>query len=159
MGTINESELAWSTLDGDDTGLRRKKLAAATDGEDLGCSLYELPAGDRSWPYHYHTANEEAVYVLDGSGTVTLGIDREEHTIGAGDYVALPAGERGYHDIVAGEAGLSLLMVSTMNEPDITVYPDDGKVGLYAGSAPGGEKDERTLSTYLDADAEVEYWK
>jgi hypothetical protein len=40
----------------------------------------------------------------------------------------------------------------------VSLYPDDGKVGLFAGSAPGGESDERILSTYLDADAEVDYW-
>jgi uncharacterized cupin superfamily protein len=156
---VAADDLDWTEYDHGDHRFRRKQLGAAAGSEDLGASRYEVPPGKRTWLAHYHTGNEEAVYVLDGSGTMTLGIDREEHTIGAGDYVALPAGERGYHDVVAGEAGLSLLMVSTMNEPDITVYPDDGKVGLYAGSAPGGEKDERTLSTYLDADAEVEYWE
>jgi hypothetical protein len=28
-----------------------------------------------------------------------------------------------------------------------------------AGSAPGGDSDERTLSTYLDINAEKEYWE
>ena len=85
MGKVNESELAWSTLSGGDTGLRRKQLAAATDGDAIGASLYELPAGDRSWPYHYHTANEEALYVLDGDGTLRL----------AGEEVPLEPGEIG----------------------------------------------------------------
>jgi hypothetical protein len=49
-------------------------------------------------------------------------------------------------------------MVSTMEEPDITVYPDREMVGLYAGSPPGGEKADRTLSTYLDITAEKAYW-
>jgi hypothetical protein len=38
-------------------------------GEKLGYSLYEVPLGRRAWPCHYHHANEEAIYVLYGSGT------------------------------------------------------------------------------------------
>lgn len=52
--------------------LRRKQLGNAAGGEQLGCSLYEMPPGQESWPYHYHTANEEAMYVLAGRGTLRL---------------------------------------------------------------------------------------
>jgi hypothetical protein len=45
-----------------------------------------------------------------------------------------------------------------MAEPDIIVYPDSGKVGLFAGSAPGGPKEKRTLHKYLKKDAEVGYF-
>lgn len=34
------------------------KVNEAAEGEQLGCSLYDLLPGIRSWPYHYHTANE-----------------------------------------------------------------------------------------------------
>ena len=47
-----------------------QRLGKASGGAQLGCSVVELPPGKRSWPYHYHLGNEEAVYVLDGSGTV-----------------------------------------------------------------------------------------
>jgi len=46
-----------------------------------------------------------------------------------------------------------------MNDPDITVYPDNDAVGVFAGSPPGRDKNERRLSKYLDADAEVPYWE
>jgi uncharacterized cupin superfamily protein len=138
---------------------RRKQLGEAAGGVDLGTSLYEVSPGMRTWLPHYHTGNEEAMYVLDGAGTVALGSDRERFELAPGDYVALPAGEAGYHDVVAGDETLRYLLVSTMEEPDITVYPDDDKMGLYAGSAPGGDADARTLSTYLDASAEVDYWE
>lgn len=160
---VSASDLAWTEHDYADRGrpghrFRRKQLGAAAGGADLGASLYDVPAGKRTWLPHYHAGNAEAMYVLDGDGTVTLGHDRAEHAVSSGDYVALPRGEAGYHDVLAGEGGLRYLLVSTMNEPDVTVYPDDGKVGLYAGSAPGGDGDERTLSTYLDREAEVAYW-
>jgi uncharacterized cupin superfamily protein len=157
---VAEADLDWDEYDPPRAGhrFRRKQLGAAAGGERLGTSLYEVPPGRRTWLPHYHTGNEEAIYVLAGEGTATLGVDRDEYALSSGDYVALPAGEAGYHDVVAGDETLRYLLVSTMEEPDVTVYPDDGKVGLYAGSAPGGDPDERTLSTYLDANAAVEYW-
>lgn len=160
---VSAAELEWTDHDYSDRGreghrFRRTQLGAAAGSRALGASLYEVPSGKRTWLPHYHTGNAEAVYVLDGEGTVWLGPDRAERVVSSGDYVALPRGEAGYHDVVAGDEWLRYLMVSTMNEPDVTVYPDDGKVGLFAGSAPGGESNERTLSTYLDADAGVEYW-
>jgi len=63
METINESTVDWKEYDREQTAFRRKELSTAVDASDLGCSLYELPPGMRSWPYHYHTANEEAIYV------------------------------------------------------------------------------------------------
>mgnify|MGYP000294845772 CR=1 FL=1 len=157
---VSVDSLPWDEYDPPRDGhrFRRKQVGAAAGGVELGTSLYEVPAGNRTWLPHYHTGNEEAIYVLDGEGTVVLGANRETREVGAGDYAALPTGEAGYHDVVAGESGLRYLVFSTMREPDITVYPDDDMVGLYAGSAPGGPPDERTLSTYLDASAEVDYW-
>lgn len=156
---VSSGDLAWTDHDHGDHRFRRKQLGAAAGGRQLGTSLYELPAGKHAWLAHYHAGNEEALYVLEGGGTVTVGPDRREYALEPGDYAALPAGEAGYHDVVAGDDGLRYLMISTMDEPDVTVYPDHGKVGLYAGSAPGGDRDERTLSTYLDAGAERDYWE
>ena len=39
------------------------------------------------------------------------------------------------------------------------VYPDSDKIGLFAGSAPGGPKEKRTFSKFLRGDAEVEYYE
>ena len=157
---VAAADVDWTDHDPPRDGhrFRRKQLGAAAEGVELGASLYEVSAGMRTWLPHYHTGNEEAIYVLDGEGTVTLGGERKTYDLSSGDYVALPTGEAGFHDVVAGDETLRYLMVSTMEEPDITVYPDDDRVGLYAGSAPGGDSDERTLSTYLDATAEVDSW-
>lgn len=155
---VDATDLDWTDVDHGERAFRRKQLGEATSNDSLGCSLYELSDGKRAWPRHYHTGNEEAVFVLEGEGTLYLGPEGEEHTLSAGDYVALPADERGTHEIEGDAGGLRYLVVSTMNEPDITVYPDGEKVGVFAGSAPGGEGDERTLSGYLDKTAELPYW-
>jgi len=158
-GPVNEADIEWTEHDHGGRQFKRKQLADAAGGRNLGTSLYEVPAGKRLWVRHYHEGNEESIYVLDGGGTLYLGPDETPHSLTAGDYVALPAGEESAHDIEAGEDGLRLLMSGTMEEPDITIYPDHDMVGLYAGSAPGGDSDERSLSTYLDLHAELDYWE
>ncbi len=157
MGKTSEHDLEWTELDGPGMHVRRKQLGEAAGGEQLGCSLYELPAGERAWPYHYHTANEEAIYVLSGAGTLRL--DGETTPLGAGDYVALPADERGAHRVVNdGDEPLRYLVVSTMDEPDVTVYPDSEKFGVYVGSPPGG-REARSLEGYYRTEDDVGYWE
>ena len=159
LNVVNENELEWGEQShGEKFGHRRKSLSSVTRGEKLGCSLYEVPPGRRAWPYHYHLANEEAIYVLHGAGT--LRVSECEVTVSRGDYVALPVGESGAHQIInASNETLRYLCFSTMLEPDVTVYPDSYKIGLFAGSAPGGPKVKRTLSKFLRGDAEVGYYE
>lgn len=45
-----------------------------------------------------------------------------------------------------------------MIEPDITGYPDSNKIGVFAGSAPGGAKETRRLNAYFPLDANTDYW-
>src|SRR5215207_3787519 len=156
---VNEQDLEWGEQShGLKFGYRRKQLSSATGGEKLGCSLYEVSPGRRAWPYHYHLANEEAIYVLEGSGTLRIG--ERQITFSRGDYVAMPVGEGGAHQIInTSDEPLRYLCFSTMIEPDAMVYPDSNKIGLFAGSAPGGPKEKRTLSKFLRADAEVCYYE
>lgn len=156
MQKTNRESLEWSDYDHGDIAFRRKELSNAAGAEALGCSLYELPPGKRSWPYHYHTANEEALLVLEGTGTIRS--EDGEMSLEPGDYVSLPAGASGCHQVVNdGEQPLEYLMVSTMNEPDVTVYPESGKFGVFVGAAPGG-RDERHLHGYYRIDDETSYW-
>ena len=159
MQKTNEEALDWTEYDheGGATVFRRKQLADAVDADDIGCSLYELPPGKCSWPYHYHTANEEAIYVLAGEGTLRTADG--EHTLEAGDYVSLPADESGGHRVVNdGEAPLRYLAVSTMREPDVTIYPEMDKVGVFVGAPPGG-RGGRDFHAYYEVDGDVEYWE
>ena len=72
--------------------------------------------------------------------------------------MALPAGPESGHRVVNdGDEPLRYLALSTMRDPDVTVYPDSEKVGVFAGSPPGGT-DERTVHGYYPTDAAVDYW-
>ena len=86
MPHVNERDVDWDVTEEGVTSFRRKPLsaAAAEDGDPaIGCSLYELPPGGRSWPYHYHAGNAEAVLVRDGAGTLRLA--GQERSNEAGD--------------------------------------------------------------------------
>lgn len=156
MGKVNRDAVKPTTLERGSTSFERRQLGVAAGGDRLGCSLYEIPPGRRSWPYHYHTRNEEALFVLSGTGTLRL--DGDIVALAEGDYVALPADEHGAHRVVNdSDEPLTYLAVSTMDEPDVTVYPDSGKFGVFVGSPPGG-RDDRTLSGYFRLDDAVDYW-
>ena len=153
------SELEWETLaHGDLFELRRKRLAATAGARHLGCSLYEVPPGKCAWPRHAHLGNEEAVFVLSGRGVVRQGEADSEIT--TGDYLTFRRGKEHVHQIVnTGTEPLRYLCMSTMNEPDISWYPDSRKFGLFAGAAPGGDKASRSVNTFLPEDASVDYWE
>ncbi|HTJ41900.1 MAG TPA: cupin domain-containing protein [Kofleriaceae bacterium] len=125
----------------------RKRLGAAAGGVQLGCSHMTLPPGALSYPLHYHAANEEAIYVLAGRGTLRLGDER--HPIETGDWIALPTGPAHAHQIINdSDAPLAYLCVSTMQPVDVWVYPDANKIGFTNGD----------VRMWVKRDAGVDYW-
>ena len=154
---LHGDELEWTEYSrGERFGYRRKQLGAAAGSRMLGCSLFEIPRGRRPFPYHWHTANEEAIYVLSGSGTLRLA--GAECVVGPGDYVALPVGERGAHQLInESDEPLRFLIVSEMVEPEVVVQPDSGKIGLITGSPPGGPKAERARFAFFRRNDAVEF--
>jgi uncharacterized cupin superfamily protein len=155
---VNQDSLPWAEAGhGAHFHCLRKQLGAAAGGQKIGCSLYELTPGKSAWPAHYHTANEEAIYILDGAGTLKLGA--REIPVARGDYVALlPVAEAAHRLTNTSDKPLRYLCLSTMVEPEVTVYPDSNKIGIFVGAAPGGPKEKRTLAKSLRADADVDYW-
>lgn len=156
---VRSQDLDWRQYDHGERTFRRRQLGAAAGSQRLGCSTYDVPPNRTTWLRHWHAANEEALYVLEGDGTIRLGEDAEEHDVAVDDYVALPADERGTHEVTAGDQGMAYLVVSEMVEPEVTAYPDREMLGIYVGSATGGDPQERSISAYLDRNAEMEYWE
>ena len=123
----------------------------------LGYRIVVLPPGKVAWPAHAHLVNEEMFFIIEGSGQLRLG--KEIWPLVAGDVVAVPPGPDTAHQIVNNsDAELKYLCVSTMEEPDIVMMPDSGKINIMAGSPPGGDKSARTLSACLPLNATVDYW-
>jgi len=166
MESTNADEGEWTEIDRGATRFRRKRLASAARGgapapdDGVGASLYELPGGARAWPYHYHAGNEEALFVLDGTGMVR-GPDGEER-LAPGDFVLFPTGPEGAHRVVNdGDERLRYLVVSTMRDPDVTVYPDAEAVGAFVGSPPGGDESarDRDAAGFYPRGERLEFWE
>lgn len=155
---VSIEKLPWTEKERGNFICRRKSLSQAAGGQKLGCSLYEVPVGCKAWPYHYHCGNEEAIYLLSGEGTLRLG--EQAFTVKAGAYIALPPGQHHAHQLInTGEVPLQYLCFSTMNEPDVIAYPDSDKVGVFAGTAPGGDATQRTLNAFFPKTGAIDYWQ
>jgi uncharacterized cupin superfamily protein len=134
----------------------RVRLGRRLGGEMLGASVYVLGPEQKSFPYHFHHANEEMLIVLEGS--VIVRTPAGDQAAGEGDALIFRRGPEGAHQVInTSEADARILMVSTMVEPEIAEYPDTGKIGVFAGRAPGGTG-PATLGKFLDGSAEVGYF-
>src|ERR1700678_1361961 len=74
---------------------KRRRLGPEAGARAIGCTHFELGPGHTAFPYHFHSAFEEARVVLEGTASVRIGKDSDE--VRAGDYVALPAGPECAH--------------------------------------------------------------
>ena len=104
----------------------------------LGISLYKLKPGKRAFPFHAHSANDEALLVTSGTGTLRYG--EEEIPLAAGDYVHLPASSGTAHQMInTGPDDLEYFCLSSMILPEVVVYPDSNKIATatYATAADG----------------------
>jgi len=112
-------------------GATRKNLGQAAGSRALGCTFHEVAPGRTAYPRHFHTANEEALYVLEGAGTLLIG-DREVE-VGPGDFVGLPVGPAHAHRLDnRGAQPLRYLALSTMHNVEVVGYPDSAKIGAVA---------------------------
>lgn len=132
----------------------RMRLARRLGGEMLGASIYLIGPGEKSFPYHFHHANEEMLLVLEGEVTVRTP-DGEQEAV-RGDAIIFKTGPDGAHQVINHTATAArILMMSTMVEPEIAQYPDSGNIGVFAGRAPGASAG---LARFLDGSAEVDYF-
>jgi len=156
---VNGADLPWkATRHGERFGYERRSFTAVAGGRQLGASLFRVPPGRSAFPYHLHHANEEALYILAGRGELRLG--GETYPVAAGDYVALPAGPAHAHALHnPGPEPLEYLCLSTMIAPEVVEYPDSDKVGVMAGSAPGGDPARRLLSGFYKRGTNVDYYE
>jgi len=108
------------------------RLGSKLGGSRLGMSVYDIPPGEAIGPYHFEWTDEEWLIALDGRPAIRTG--EGEETLNAGDVVAFPAGPKGAHQVRnATDEPVRVAIFSTMNEFGIVEYPEDEKVGIWAG--------------------------
>ncbi len=127
---------------------RATRVGDRLGGALMGASLYELPAGETTFPYHFHHGVEEWLLVVDGEPS--LRTPGGERRLRSGEVVCFPAGPDGAH-AVRGPG--RVLILSASREPSISVYPDSDKLG----TRPGAGADDDRLN-FRRADA-VDYWE
>ncbi|MEW5420669.1 cupin domain-containing protein [Amorphus sp. 3PC139-8] len=138
---------------------RTASVAAPLGATHLGARYVEIPPGKKAWPYHSHHANDELFVILEGRGRLRHG--GHDYAIASGDVVVCPAGgAESAHQLTAeGDQPLKYLAVSSMREPDVLEYPDSGKMAVFAGSAPGGDKAARRVDLVVRPADRVDYWE
>ena len=113
---------------------RYARLGEAIGGSKLGGTIYELGPDQAICPYHYEYGNEEWLLVV--TGRPTLRTPEGERELEPGDAVCFREGPEGAHAVRnEGEEPLRVLLLSTKQQPDISVYPDSDKIGVWSGNA------------------------
>jgi uncharacterized cupin superfamily protein len=112
---------------------KAKRIGPEVGARQLGCSWLEIPPGKRACPHHYHCGVEEAIFILEGSGSARIGT--EYVPVAAGDYIAYPAGPETAHSLLnTGDGPLRYLCFSTVSPVDIIGYPDSKKIAFEASA-------------------------
>ncbi|HEX5377471.1 MAG TPA: cupin domain-containing protein [Phenylobacterium sp.] len=119
---------------------RRWRLGDAAGLTQFGVNLQRLAPGVWSSQRHWHSAEDEFVYVLEGE--VVLVTDEGEQVMRAGDCAGFPAGEpNGHHLQNRSDREAVLLEVGSRRpQEDAGGYPDID-MALAAGSDTFTHKD------------------
>ena len=101
----------------------RQRLGDAGGLSDFGINLMRLPPGSWSSQRHWHSHEDEFVYVLDGE--LTLIEDGGETVLRAGDCAAFAKNSGNGHHLVNRSSVVAVyLEVGTRSPDDVTTYSD-----------------------------------
>lgn len=123
-------------------GRAKRRLGDACGLTKFGVNLTTLAPGAQSALRHWHTLEDEFVYVLEGE--VTLITQAGEQRLRPGMCAGFPAGARDAHHLVnRGRQPARFLEVGNRVEGDNAFYPDDDLMwcedesGVYAAHKDG----------------------
>jgi uncharacterized cupin superfamily protein len=114
----------------------------------LGGSLYELPPGEKTWPYHYEQGSEEWLMVVAGKPTLRSADGEQE--LEPGDFAVFPEGPAGAHQVInTTNEPARVIFFSSKSPLAVVHYPDSGKLGIWSS---GG------YQAMLRDDPKLDYW-
>ena len=147
---IFAATFAYDDADPDGYHAGMSRFGPAIGASRLGGTVYEVPPGQSICPYHFEYGDEEWLIVLDGRPTVRHPGGEDE--LAPGDAVCFPEGPAGAHKVTNGtEETVRVLMISTLREPAVTVYPDSQKVGVHGGNG-------QAVGRFRLEDGKVDYY-
>jgi uncharacterized cupin superfamily protein len=101
----------------------RRKLGDAAGLTQFGVNLLRLPPGSWSSQRHWHSHEDEFVFVVQGE--VVLVTDEGEETLRAGDCAGFPANDgNGHHLQNRSQADAVVLEIGSRNPADRAMYSD-----------------------------------
>jgi uncharacterized cupin superfamily protein len=108
-----------------EVGATRRRLGVACGARRLGIALIEIDPGKRSTPPHCHADEDEVFLVLAGSGLSyqTSGPDDVRTYRVAVDDLLLHPANGDAHTLIAGQDGLTVLVVAEGSRSNITYLP------------------------------------
>jgi uncharacterized cupin superfamily protein len=113
-------------------------------------SLYELPPGESTWPYHYELGCEEWLIVL--TGRPTLRTPAGERELEPGETVVFPEGAEGAHGLAnRSDETVRVLLLSNKSPLAVVHYPDSSKVGIWTQA--------RGYEALLRTEPKLDYWE
>jgi uncharacterized cupin superfamily protein len=102
---------------------RRRQLGKAAGLTGFGVNLLTLPAGAWSSQRHWHSHEDEFIFVV--AGEVTLVTNGGEEALKAGDCAGFVAGDPDAHHLLnLSDSEAVILEVGTNDARDRCVYPD-----------------------------------
>jgi len=105
------------------TGLARQRLARNAGLTSFGVNLTVIPPGGWSSQRHWHSHEDEFVWVVEGE--LTLVTDAGEELLRAGDCAAFKRGEAdGHHLVNKSGRPAKVLEIGNGEDADRCVYPD-----------------------------------
>lgn len=111
----------------------RRRLGEAGGLVDFGVNLTRLPPGEWSSQRHWHSHEDEFVFVLEGE--LVLVEDGGETTLRAGDAAAFPKGTgNGHHMINRSGSDAVYLEIGSRHPDDVTTCSD---VDMMSANADG----------------------
>jgi len=114
-------------------GLVRRRLGEAFGLTAFGTNLLELEPGGLSSQKHWHSLQDELVFVLDGQ--VRLITDDFELDLGPGDFFGFKAGvQNGHHLKNTGTATARLIEIGSREAGDRVTYSDIDMIWLGDGT-------------------------
>jgi uncharacterized cupin superfamily protein len=119
----------------------RQKLGDVASLTQFGVNLLTLPPGAWSSQRHWHTAEDEFIYVLEGE--VTLESDEGTEVLRAGDCAGFKAGDSNGHCLKnLSEGTVRVLEIGSRIEGDVAYYSDIDMMTVPSGEpAPYAHRD------------------
>ena len=108
----------------------KREITSREDFVQCYVAIYEIPPKMSNYPLHYHTANTEVFYIIQGNGILVTSDGQK--AIKQGDFIVCPPSEKSAHKIINTSENevLKYIDFDTTNSPDIVHYPDSEKVGI-----------------------------